>query len=88
MKMGNRFPGAAHAREGKEHRPEHGNLRRKVVEFKTVLHQRANGAFVMLVKIIVMVLRDSQEARNHEQYDYGLEKFHREITLSIFSHCG
>ena len=86
--MGIRPAGAACAREDEEHRPKYGNLRREVVEFKTVLHQRADRAFVMLVKIVVMVLRDSQEARDQGQYDYGLEKLHRRVTRLTFLRCG
>ena len=88
MKMGIRFSGAAYASECKKHHPEYGNLWRKIVEFKAILHQRADRAIVVLVKIIVMVLRDSQEARDHERCDYGFEKFHRGVTRSTFWRCG
>lgn len=73
MEMRVGLAGASCAGKCKENRPENGNLRRIVVIIQAILHQGANGAVFVPVKIVVMVLRDSQEARDQGQYDYGLE---------------
>lgn len=88
MEMRVGLAGAFCAGKCKENRPENGNLRRIVVIIQAILHQGANGAVFVPVKIVVMVLRDSQEARDQGQYDYGLEKLHRRVTRLTFLRCG
>lgn len=88
MKMWVGLAGAFRTGKRKENRPENGNLRCKIIEFKAILYQCADRTIVVFVEIVVMVLRDSQEARDQGQYDYGLEKFHRRVTRSTFLRCG
>ena len=37
-----------------------------------MLHQRANRAVVVLVKVVMMVLGNRKQARYHKNNDYGL----------------
>jgi len=39
---------------------------------KTMLHQGANRAIVVLVKVVMMVLGNRKQARHHKNNDYGL----------------
>ena len=52
------------------------DIRGAACHVKTVLHQCADRAIVMLVKVVVMVLGDREQACYQQCDDYGLQKFH------------
>lgn len=53
-----------------------GDIRGAACHVKTVLHQCADWAIVMLVEVVVMVLGNREQACYQQCDDYGLQKFH------------
>lgn len=88
MKTGIPLAGVFFTYKGKEHPPKNGDMRSIVVKSNAVLYQSADRAVVVSVKVVMMVLRDSQKACDHKRHDNGLYPFHESITLSIFPHGG
>ena len=88
MKMGIRLASIFQTDKGEKHHPKNGDMRSIVVKAKAVLHQCAYRAIVVSVKVVMVVLRDSQKARDHKRHDNSLDQFHDSITLSLFPRGG
>lgn len=60
-----RFACAFLNREFANNHQKYDDIRNVASNIKTMLHQRANRAIVMLVKVIVMMLGNRKQARHH-----------------------
>jgi hypothetical protein len=59
-----------------------------VANIEAVLHQGANRAIFMAVKVVMMVLRDREQSRKQQNNDDCPENLHLKITRSAWLHFG
>ena len=88
MNMRIRFAYAFLIREFTDNHQKQGDLGDIVANIKTILHQGANRAIFMAVKVVMMVLRDREQSRKQQNNDDSPENLHLKITRSAWLHCG